>query len=217
MLSTEGPKLSVGDVNGDGLEDFFMGSARNDTGKIFVQNSAGKFSPLVPQPAFVADVQYEDAGAEFFDVDSDGDKDLLVSSGGNIPSTGSKLLAPRFYINDGKGFFKRDTTRLPPIQTNASCVTISDFDGDGDEDVFIGGRSVPGQYGVIPSSYLLQNNKGIFTDVTTTAAPGLGNVGMVTDAVWVDTDGDNKKGFSSCRRVDAGNHLQKCGKATIAF
>ncbi len=191
MLSTEGPGLSVADVNGDGLEDFFMGSAKNDTAKIFIQTAAGKFAPLVPQHAFIADVQYEDAGAQFFDVDSDGDMDLLVSSGGNIANMGSKLSMPRLYINEGKGFFKKDTTRLPPISVNASCVLISDHDNDGDEDVFIGGRSVPGQYGVIPSSYLLQNDKGIFTDVTNTVAPQLKNVGMVTGAVWADTDEDN--------------------------
>jgi hypothetical protein len=191
MLSAEGPKLSVGDVNGDGLEDFFMASSREDTGKIFVQTREGKFVSLVPQPGFTADVQYEDAGAQFFDVDGDKDMDLLVSSGGNIAAMGSKLLSPRLYINDGKGFFKRDTIRLPAISVNASCVRISDYDGDADEDVFIGGRSVPGQYGVIPSSYLLQNNKGFFTDVTNTIAPGLRNAGMVTDAVWADTDGDN--------------------------
>ncbi|MBC7508484.1 MAG: VCBS repeat-containing protein, partial [Ferruginibacter sp.] len=128
-----------------------------------------------------------------FDVDKDGDLDLLVSSGGNIGGPGSRLLAPRLYLNDGKGFYKRDLVRLPPITVNASCVSISDYDNDGDEDVFIGGRSIPGQYGVVPTSYLLQNNNGFFKDVTHTVAPQLQNIGMVTDAVWEDTDGDNKK------------------------
>lgn len=193
MLSTEGPKLCVGDINGDGLDDFFMGSARNDTAKIFIQTGNGKFAPLVPQPGFITDAQFEDAGAQFFDVDSDGDMDLLVGSGGNIAAMGSRLLALRLYINTGKGFFKRDTTRLPAITVNASCVRTSDYDNDGDEDVFIGGRSIPGQYGAIPPSYLLRNDNGFFTDVTNTIAPQLKNVGMVTDAVWADTDGDNLK------------------------
>jgi len=193
MLSTEGPKLAVADVNGDGLEDFFMGSARNDTGKIFIQTSAGKFTPLVPQTDFIADRQYEDAGAKFFDVDKDGDMDLLVVSGGNIDAGGSNLLSPRLYLNNGKGVFKRDTTRLPAISVNASCVSIADYDGDGDDDIFIGGRSLPGQYGSPPSSYLLRNEGGFFTDVTATVAPQLKNIGMVTDAIWEDTDGDNRK------------------------
>ncbi|HZH35965.1 MAG TPA: VCBS repeat-containing protein, partial [Flavisolibacter sp.] len=151
MLSTEGPKLAVGDVNGDGLEDFFMGSARNDTAKIFLQKKDGRFTPLVPQPSLVADAAFEDAGAQLFDADNDGDLDLLTASGGNMATPGSRLLAPRLYVNDGKGFFKRDTTRLPAMEVNASCVRTWDYDGDGDRDVFIGGRSVPGQYGVVPS------------------------------------------------------------------
>jgi hypothetical protein len=190
MLSTEGPKLAVGDVNGDGLEDFFMGGARNDTAKIFLQKKDGRFAPLVPQPSLVADAAFEDAGAQLLDIDKDGDLDLLTASGGNMATPGSRLLAPRLYVNDGKGFFKRDTTRLPAMEVNASCVRTWDYDGDGDGDVFIGGRSVPGQYGVFPSSYLLRNDRGVFTDVTDAAAPGLRKVGLVTDAVWADTDGD---------------------------
>jgi hypothetical protein len=119
--------------------------------------------------------------------------DLLVSSGGNMPAMGSNLLAPRLYLNDGKGYFKKDTLRLPAITVNASCVSISDYDNDGDVDIFIGGRSVPGQYGVVPSSYLFQNNGGFFKDVTASLAPQLQHVGMVTDAVWEDTNGDNRK------------------------
>ena len=193
MLSTEGPRLAVADVNGDGLEDFFMGSARNDTSKIFIQASSGNFTPLVPQIDFIADRQYEDAGAKFFDVDKDGDMDLLVSSGGNIDARGSNLLSPRLYLNNGKGVFKRDTSRLPAISVNASCVSLADYDNDGDDDIFIGGRSIPGQYGTAPSSYLLQNEGGFFKDVTARVAPQLKNIGMVTDALWEDTDGDNRK------------------------
>ncbi|HVG14706.1 MAG TPA: FG-GAP-like repeat-containing protein, partial [Chitinophagaceae bacterium] len=193
MLSTEGPKLSVADVNGDGLEDFFMGSARNDTAKIFIQTSSGNFMPLIPQPAFIADRQYEDAGAKFLDVDNDTDLDLLIGSGGNINAMGTELLKPRLYLNNGSGFFQRDTTRLPHINVNASCVSLSDFDKDGDEDVFVGGRSVPGAYGTLPSSYLFQNNNGFFKDVTAQLAPQLKDLGMVTDAVWEDTDDDGQK------------------------
>ncbi len=193
MLSTEGPKLSVADVNGDGLDDFFMGAAKHDTSKIFLQNADGKFTPLVPQPAFILDRLYEDIGSCFSDIDKDGDKDLLVSSGGNLEQPGSELSQVRLYLNDGNGIFVRDQKRIPDIRLNASCVKALDYDEDGDDDIFIGGRSVPMIYGALPESFLLRNDNGIFTNVTKLVALPLEKAGMVTDGAWEDFNGDGRK------------------------
>jgi hypothetical protein len=192
MLSTEGPKLAVGDVNNDGLDDFFMGSASGDTAKIFIQQSNGSFVQKMEE-AFIKDKYFEDEGASFFDADKDGDPDLVVASGGNQVKEGSPYLNARLYLNDGKGVFIKSTS-FPSISVNASCVRINDFDNDGRPDIFIGGRCVPGSYGIIPKSTLLKNNgNGIFTDVTQETAPGLLHLGMVTDAQWADMDNDGKK------------------------
>jgi enediyne biosynthesis protein E4 len=193
MLSTEGPKLAVGDVNGDGLEDFYLGSAIGDTAKLFIQQKDGHFVQK-PQQAFIDDKYYENTGAVFFDADNDGDLDLLVASGGNQAKQGSPYLFPRLYINDGNGNFTKAVTGWPAVSLNASCVRVYDFNGDGKEDIFIGARNIPGSYGAIPASVLLQNNgHGVFTNVTKTIAPDLLNLGMVTDAQWADIDGDGKK------------------------
>jgi hypothetical protein len=192
LLSAEGPKIAVADINGDLLEDFVIGSAKHDTTKVFLQTSSGSFRQLLRQPAFVHDKEYEDAGMAFLDADFDGDQDLIIASGGNLDREGSKMLEPRLYLNNGKGLFERDDRRLPHISVNASCVKILDFNDDGDPDIFIGGRSVPGQYGATPKSYLLRNDQGIFRDVTSEVAPDLQGIGMVTDASWDDIDDDGK-------------------------
>jgi hypothetical protein len=193
MLSTEGPKLAVGDVNGDGLEDFFVGSASGDTAKLFLQQANGHFVQKMQQ-AFIEDKYFEDVGAAFFDADGDGDLDLVIASGGNQVKQGSAYLFSRLYINDGKGNFSRSAIGWPPVAVNASCVRAGDFNGDGKEDIFIGARNIPGSYGVPPSSVLLQNDgNGRFSDVTATLAPGLEKLGMVTDARWVDIDKDGHK------------------------
>jgi hypothetical protein len=193
IISTEGPKLAVGDVNGDGLDDFFMGGASNDTAKLFLQQPDGSFKQS-PQFVFNFDKNDECVGAEFFDADNDGDLDLVVASGGNQQKVGSQNLLTRLYINDGKGKFTRAFGGWPFISINASCVRACDFNGDGNIDLFIGARSMPGSYGKIPRSVLLQNSgHGVFIDVTDNVAPELANVGMVTDAQWADIDGDGKK------------------------
>lgn len=193
MISTEGPKLAVGDVNGDGLEDFFMGSAKNDTAKLFLQTPDGRFMQKT-QYAFVQDREYEDAGAAFIDADGDGDLDLVIASGGNQLKEGSLNLLTRLYLNDGRGGFTRSFRNWPMIAINASCVRIFDFDGDGKPDVFIGARNIPGSYGLPPSSVLLRNNgNGNFSNVTTDVAPEFYKMGMVTDARVADIDGDGKK------------------------
>ena len=193
MLSTEGPKLAMGDVNGDGLIDFFMGGARNDTAKLFIQQPDGNFVQK-QEFIFMQDKDNEDVGAAFFDADNDGDLDLVVTSGGNQDKLGSTELLTRLYINDGKGNFIRSFKGWPLISINASCVKPDDFDGDGNTDIFIGSSNIPGAYGKIPSSVLLHNEgKGNFVDVTSTIAPDLLKLGMVTDAQWADIDGDGKK------------------------
>lgn len=193
LISTEGPKLAVADVNGDGLEDFFLGSAAGDTAKLFIQKKDGRFVQM-SQKAFIADAYYENIGASFFDADGDGDQDLVVASGGNEAKQGSPYLLARLYINDGKGNFSSAAKGWPAVSINASCVRVGDFDNDGKPDVFIGARDIPGSYGVAPNSVLLKNNgAGVFTDVTASTAPDLIKAGMVTDAQWADIDGDGKK------------------------
>jgi len=187
MISTEGPKLAVGDVDGDGLQDFFMSNATGDTAKLFIQNN-GKFVQK-KEFAFERDKDFEGIGSEFYDVDHDGDLDLIVVSGGNQEREGSLNLLPRLYINDGKGNFTRRFTNWPQVSVNASCIRVNHQNGD----IFIGARSVPGAYGITPSSRLLKNDgRGNFTDITQSAAPDLVTLGMVTDAQWVDIDGDGK-------------------------
>ncbi|MDB5132082.1 MAG: repeat protein [Mucilaginibacter sp.] len=188
MLSTEGPKLAVGDVDGDGLPDFFMSNAAGDTAKLFIRQSNGAFIQK-RQFAFERDKDFEGIGAEFYDVDHDGDLDLIVVSGGNQEKEGSLSLLPRLYINDGKGNFTRRFNNWPQVSVNASCVRVNHQNGD----IFIGARSVPGSYGVIPASRLLKNDgRGNYTDITQSLAPVLGKLGMVTDAQWMDIDGDGK-------------------------
>jgi hypothetical protein len=193
LLSTEGPKLAIADVNGDGLEDFFVGGAKGDTCKLFIQNENGHFVQS-KQNAFNADAYFESIGASFFDADGDGDMDLIVASGGNEVKEGSPYLFTRLYVNDGKGNFSSSKNKWPTISINASCVRIIDFNNDGKPDIFIGARNIPGSYGLPPSSVLLQNDGGgNFTDVTKKIAPDLEKFGMVTDAQWADIDGDGEK------------------------
>lgn len=191
MLSTEGPALAVGDVNGDGLDDVFLGGAKEQAGALYLQTASGAFTPL-PSPAFAADAIAEDVSAAFFDADRDGDRDLYVVSGGNEFSEDSPALQDRLYLNDGRGRFTRAMGAIPDALVSGSVVAPADVDGDGDIDLFVGGRSIPWRYGADPSSQLLINDgRGRFTDAVANA-PGLKTVGMVTDAVWSDTDGDRR-------------------------
>ena len=192
MLSTEGPKLAVGDLNGDGLEDFCIGGASGDTTKIFFQTITGKFIPSV-QHVFAEEANYEDEGIEFADIEKDGDLDIVIVSGGNATFKGSTELRPRLYINQGKGVFVKGDNNLPYLSINASCIRFGDYNKDGFPDIFIGGRSVAQQYGVTPESYLLKNDgRGNFINVTKSEAPQLQSLGMVTDAQWADIDGDHQ-------------------------
>ena len=190
-LSTEGPALVVGDVNGDGLEDLFVGGAKGQAAMLFTQQKNGTFRPL-HTPLFIKDHLTEDVDAALFDADGDGDLDLYIVRGGNEVPVKDPLLADRLLINDGKGGFNKcEKGSLPFMVYNGSCVRSADFDGDGDLDLFVGSRSVPGAYGLSPDQFLLENDgNGIFKDVTDFRMKGLKNAGMVTDARWMDYDQD---------------------------
>ena len=192
MLSAEGPRLTVGDVNADGKADLFIGNPKDQLSMMYLQTSSGNFRAS-SQPAFQKDIGTEDSCSELFDADQDGDLDLYVCSGGNEFSANAPELSDRLYLNDGRGNFTRSPQALPVnIYENDSCVKVSDFDGDGDNDLFIGVRAKPFQYGIPANGYLLKNNgRGKFENVTQAVAPGLIGVGMITDACWFDYDGDH--------------------------
>jgi hypothetical protein len=189
-LSNLGPGLTVGDVNGDGLEDFYIGGAFRHPGHLYVQTEQGVFTNS-ENTCWIEDRNYEDLGAEFFDADNDGDLDLYVVSGGNEFKPGLDLLQDRIYFNDGVGRFEKNENALPEMLVSGSVVVPCDIDSDGDLDLFIGGRTVAGQYPLPANSYLLRNCGGNFADITESTAPSLHNLGMVTSALWIDHDCDN--------------------------
>ncbi len=192
LVSTEGPFLAVADVNGDGLDDVFIGGAKDQPGKLLLQQPDGRFASS-NEGLFEQDRVSEDLGAVFFDADGDGHPDLYVVSGGSEFSDRSPALQDRLYLNDGRGRFRKATRSLPAEFASGSRVVAADYDGDGDADLFVGGRVVPWRYGTDPPSQLLRNDgHGHFTDVTAALAPELARVGMVTDAVWQDVDGDGR-------------------------
>jgi hypothetical protein len=187
MLSTQGPRIVHGDVNGDQLDDFVLLGAANDPDKLFIQQSDGTFKPSMQQ-VFEKDQALESTCGILFDPDSDGDMDLLVGAGGNEYQKGIENFILRYYENDGLGNFTRVIEKTPPAAGNFSCIVAGDLEGDGDPDLFIGGSCVPGNYGLPPRSFLFRNDgNGRWTDVIPN---NLGNFGMVTDAVWNDFDGD---------------------------
>lgn len=189
-LSTEGPALAVADVNGDGLQDFYVGGAKLQAGQLMIQNATGTGFTASNQSLLQADSACEDVDALFFDADGDKDQDLYVASGGHEFYGHSEPLADRLYLNDGTGHFTKSTA-LPALYENKSCVKAGDIDGDGDWDLFVGSRANSQVYGLAPQSYLLRNDgKGNFTVVTESWAPGLVNIGMVTDGAFTDVDKD---------------------------
>ncbi len=201
MLSTEGPALAVGDINADGREDVFIGSSKWKKPVVFLQEKNGRFIKK-EQPDLDRDSTYEDVGACFADVNNDGFPDLVVASGGNEFYGKDRYLQPRIYLNDGKGNLKKMEHAFDSVFVNASCIVPCDFNGDGNMDLFIGGRSVPWNYGEIPRSYLLQNDgTGKFLDVTEKYAKGLSHIGFVTSAIWFDIDKNGDKDLNSDTRM----------------
>jgi len=193
MLSSHGPAIAVGDVNGDGLDDVFIGGSAGVGGKLFIQRKDGSFAESTRGQPWEADKAYDDWGATFFDANGDGHPDLYVASGGYKLAPNSPLLQDRLYINQGDGRFVRDTLALPPMLTSKSTVRAGDFNGDRKPDLFVGGRLTPRNYPLPTRSYILRNDGGHFTDVTEQVAPELAHPGgMITDALWIDFDGDGR-------------------------
>lgn len=189
-LSQFGPQLAVGDINGDNLEDFYVGGSAGNPGAMFIQTSDGQFVEK-KNGDWNLDKASEDMDSELFDVDNDGDLDLFVVSGGNEFEPDDIELKDRIYINDGKGNFKKDTNILDAYLISGSVVRKADFDKDGDVDLFIGGRLVPGTYPFAASSILLENINGKLINVTEKKAPELHKLGLVTSGTWGDINGDN--------------------------
>jgi hypothetical protein len=195
QLSRTGPALAVADVDGDGGDDFFVGGAIGQSGQLYINNSDGHFVKAKSQP-WLADKDMEDTGAIFFDADWDGDADLFVVSGGNEYPAGSEYLDDRLYVNDGKGEFKKALSGIVPDHINGSCVTAADYDKDGDIDLYVGGRSIPGNFPRTTPGAVLKNESDKMGSIKFSVATKETNLdlrepGMVTDALWTDFNGDS--------------------------
>ncbi|MCO6489669.1 MAG: VCBS repeat-containing protein [Phaeodactylibacter sp.] len=191
MRSTEGPKLAIGDVDGDGREDVYACGAKGQAGQLYLQQPNGRFLPS-NESLFAQDAGSEDVDALFFDADNDNDLDLYVASGGSEFASTALALLDRLYFNDGQGHFAKSPQTLPAGRPESTgCVAAADFDKDGDQDLFVGLRQRPFLYGVPVNGYLLQNDgQGKFSEVSSQRAPALKELGLITDALWLDFDRD---------------------------
>lgn len=187
-VSTKGTGIVTADVNGDGLDDFFVGNATNATAAMYVQKADGSFTKT-NEALWNSHAKYEDANALFFDADGDGDQDLYVVSAGYELAENSPLLQDRLYINNGEGNFDYSNNTLPTIKVSGKSVIAGDYDADGDLDLFVGGNLISGKYPLSPRSYLLKNTNGKFTDVTSENS-SLSEIGMVSEAIFTDYDND---------------------------
>lgn len=190
-LSQLGPAIAKSDIDDNGFEDIYIGGANGQAGEIWIQNANNVFTKS-NQQAFKRDKNFEDVAAHFFDADNDGDQDLYVVSGSYEFENGENL-QDRLYINQGNGNYIKDTDKLPQINSGGACVASHDFDNDGDNDLFVGGRSLKGKYPSSPQSYFLVNENGRFTDQTKGILPELSKAGMITSAVWSDYNNDGDK------------------------
>ena len=224
MHSRNGPGIAVSDVNGDGLEDFYIGGANNHSGALYLQQRNGKFKTKTTG----IDSVTEDMGVLFFDADSDGDADLYVASGGSEHVKGSELYRDVLYINDGKSNFKQAIDAVPDLRQSGSSVVAADYDRDGDLDLFVGGRVVPGEYPLPADSYLLRNDSDKkqcrFSDVTQDVAPSFIKLGLVTSALWTDVDSDGWMDLMivgefmpiTCYKNDGGKTFTPLGKESLS-
>ncbi len=188
-LSDQGPGIAVGDLNDDGLEDFIVGGAYNHSAYLFFQRQDSTFTKKA-LTTNQEEKKAEDLGILLFDYDNDRDLDIYIASGSNEYFAGSPYYQDRLYDNDGKGNFTLTEEVLPAFPVSTSSVKAADYDQDGDLDLFVGGRLIPLKYPLPPDSYLLINEGGKFVDKTSTLAPALRRLGMVTDALWTDFDND---------------------------
>ena len=214
LLSQEGPALAVGDVNNDGHEDFFLGGAKNQSGALYFNLGNGRLKKSKDN-AFIKEVILEDTAAAFFDANGDGFTDLMIGSGGNetVDRRKHKL---RLYLNNGKGKFKLSKDKIPSLRNNISVITPSDFDNDGDIDVFVGSRSVVATYGINPAHLFLENNgDGTFENTTQKVAYDLKSAGMITDALWIDIDNDKIKDLITVSEWDTPKIYKNNGRRLV--